>query len=111
MIEIKLYNLPKLSLNSIYAGKHWTKRKKDKDNYKLLIKSQFKHVFSKDKSYEVDYTFYFKSKPLDAANCVYMMKMVEDVIFEDDKYNVIPKISIETKKSKEEYLKIIITEI
>lgn len=106
MDVIILKDLPKISLNIWYAGTHWTKRKKLKDTYTLLVKSQFKHVYSKDCKYEVDYIFYFKSRPLDASNCIAMVKMIEDIIFEDDKYSIVVRLSVESKKSKEEYLQI-----
>ena len=41
-MEITLKGLPKISLNKWYAGTHWTKRKKIKDEYKKIIKNQFK---------------------------------------------------------------------
>jgi hypothetical protein len=43
-MTIILKDLPKISLNKWYAGMHWTKRKKIKDNYTLIVKSQFKDV-------------------------------------------------------------------
>jgi hypothetical protein len=43
-MKIILKDLPKISLNKWYAGMHWTKRKKIKDNYTLIVKSQFKDV-------------------------------------------------------------------
>jgi hypothetical protein len=110
-MEIILKGLPKHSLNSIYAGKHWTKRKQDKDTYSLLIKSAFKSVFSKDKVYEVSYEFNFKGKPLDVSNTVYMLKMIEDVLFEDDTYKIIPKLIITSLKAKEDFVRINIIEI
>ena len=38
-MKIILNDLPKISLNKWYSGEHWSKRKKLKDKYKLLIKS------------------------------------------------------------------------
>jgi len=99
-MKIILTNLPKVSLNLFYAGVHWTKRKKLKDKYKLLIKSQFKQVLSKDKTYEVEYTFNFKTRPLDASNCVAMVKLIEDVIFEDDNYKIVTSLKIKSRKDK-----------
>ena len=96
---IVLNDLPKVSLNTWYAGTHWTKRKKLKDTYTLLVKSQFKKVYSKLNSYETEYIFYFKSRPLDASNCIAMAKMIEDIIFEDDNYKVVTKLSMESRKS------------
>lgn len=99
-MKIILNDLPKVSLNLFYAGVHWTKRKKLKDKYKLLIKSQFKQVLSKDKTYEVEYTFNFKTRPLDASNCVAMVKLIEDVIFEDDNYKTVTSLNIKSRKAK-----------
>ena len=95
-----LKDLPKVSLNQWYAGNHWTKRNKLKNNYKLLVKSQFKHVFSKDKQYEVSYNFEFDKRPLDASNCVAMVKLIEDIIFEDDNYKIVKGIFIKSYKGK-----------
>ena len=110
-MEINLYDLPKISLNKWYAGVHWTKRKEIKDTYKLLIKSQFKQVLSKDNQYEVEYIFFFRIKPLDASNCVAMVKLIEDVIFEDDKWNIVLSIKIKSIKSKEDRVLIKLKEI
>ena len=99
-MKIILTDLPKLSLNKWYSGYHWTKRKKIKDQYKLIIKSQFKEVLSKYNSYSVTYLFNFKTRPLDASNCVAMVKLIEDVIFEDDNYKIVNSITIKSRKSK-----------
>ena len=99
-MKIILTDLPKVSLNLFYSGVNWSKRKKLKDKYKLLIKSQFKQVLSKDKKYEVEYTFNFKTRPLDASNCVAMVKLIEDVIFEDDNYKIVESINIKSRKAK-----------
>lgn len=102
--------MTKVSLNKWYAGEHWTKRKRIKDDYKLLVKSKFKHVFHALGQYAVEYTFYFKGKPLDASNCVAMVKLIEDIIFVDDKWDVVTEITIRSIKSKEEKVIIKITE-
>lgn len=99
---VVLKDLPKHSLNDIYAGKHWTKRKKIKDSYKLIIKSQFKHLFSKLETYSVSYDFRFKTRPLDVSNTVYMLKLIEDIIFEDDTYKIIPELNIKSSKCTED---------
>ena len=99
-MKIILNDLTKISLNIWYSGEHWSKRKKLKDRYKLLIKSQFKQVLSKDKTYQVQYTFNFKTRPLDASNCVAMVKLIEDVIFEDDTYKIVESITIKSRKAK-----------
>ena len=108
---IILKDLPKVSLNKWYAGDHWTKRKKLKDSYKLLVKSQFNHVLSKDKQYEVTYNFEFNKRPLDASNCVAMVKLIEDIIFEDDNYKIVKGITITSDKGKKDIVLIKIKEL
>ena len=100
-MQIVLKGLPKVTLNLFYAGVHWTKRKKIKDAYKLIVKSQCKHVFCKGNIYEVEYMFCFKSRPLDASNCVAMVKLIEDIIFEDDKWDIGIEIKISSMKTKQ----------
>lgn len=103
---IKLIGLPKISLNKWYAGEHWSKRNKIKDQYHWLIKSQFKDVLSKSNKYQCEYVFQFRIQPLDASNCVAMIKLVEDIIFEDDKFDIITNISISSIKGLEDLLTI-----
>lgn len=110
-MEIILKDLPKHSLNEIYAGKHWRVRSKIKNTYKVVIKNQFKHVFGKDKTYKVYYEFAFKRSALDVSNTVFMLKMIEDVIFEDDACKIIPELNIKSYKAKEDFVKIKIIEL
>lgn len=105
--KIILYGLPKISLNKWYSGCHWTERNNIKNEYGLLIKSQFNKVYP-IKKYSVDYTFYFKSRPLDASNCVAMVKLIEDVIFKDDKHDLIDIDGIRSRKAKKNFVEIII---
>jgi len=104
-MKIILYDLPKVSLNKWYAGMHWTKRKKLKDNYTILVRSQFSQQLP-PKSYNTEYHFTFKSRPLDASNCVAMVKMVEDIIFESDSYKVVKSLLITSKKGTRDMLEI-----
>lgn len=110
-MEIILRRLPKVSLNDLYAGIHWTKRKKIKDDYKWIIRSQYKGIFPKDKQYEVSYEFYFKKNALDASNCLFSAKMIEDVIFEDDKHDIILSVRVQSRKGPSDYVKITVDEI
>ena len=103
---IILKDLPKISLNKWYAGMHWTKRKQIKDNYTQIVSSQFSKVLPKDKTYQVEYHFTFKSRPLDASNCVAMVKMVEDIIFENDSYKVVTELIITSSKGSEDKVEI-----
>lgn len=97
-------------MNKWYASQHWSIRKNMKDNYKLIVKGQFKEVFSKLNKYRVDYTFCFKSRPLDASNCVAMLKLIEDIIFEDDSPKIITEITIKSRKAKEDEVIINVSE-
>jgi len=105
-MNIILKDLPKVSLNAWYGGGHWSKRKKIKDNYTLIVKSQFKQVLPASGSYDTEYHFTFKSRPLDASNCVAMVKMIEDIIFESDGYKVIKSILITSEKGSEDIVEI-----
>jgi len=103
---IILKDLPKISLNKWYAGMHWTKRKKIKDTYTLLVRSQFKEVLPASESYDTEYHFTFKLRPLDASNCVAMVKMIEDIIFESDGYKTIRSILITSYKGESDMVEI-----
>jgi len=103
---IILKDLPKLSLNKLYAGMHWTKRKQIKDAYTLIVKSQFKDVLPASNRYDTEYHFTFKLRPLDASNCVAMVKMIEDIIFENDGYKIIKSILITSEKGAEDMVEI-----
>jgi hypothetical protein len=96
-------------LNQFYSGRHWSKRHKLVDDYYWIIKSQTKKFFEKTGTYEVDYEFGFKKNPLDASNTTAMVKLIEDVLFENDGYKIVKKITISSNKSKEDYVKILIT--
>ena len=101
-MQIILKSLTKISLNEWYSGNHWTKRKQIKDSYFWIIKSQFKDTLSKVDKYIVEYEFIFKTRQLDASNTIAMVKMIEDIIFEDDKWDIITKLIISSKKGKED---------
>lgn len=108
-VKITLKNLPKVSLNKWYSGVHWTERQKLKNNYGLLL-NKYKKKFKKIHRYDVDYRFYFKRSPLDASNCVAMVKLIEDVLFEDDKWDIVDSVTMGSKKSeiKEDYVEVTI---
>ena len=105
-MTIILKDLPKVSLNVWYSSKHWSFRKKLKDNYTLIVKSQFKEVLPASESYDTEYHFTFNSRPLDASNCVAMVKMIEDIIFESVGYKVIKSILITSSKGDQDIVEI-----
>ena len=103
----------KVSTNTIYAGVHWGKRKKYKDDYLLLVKglrlkTRFKNPVV------ITFDFYFKSKPLDCSNNSFMGKMIEDAlvkcgIIKDDTYENVTAVTYRTHKAKRDYVKIEVT--
>lgn len=109
-IEIPLPE--KISTNIIYAGKHWSTRKKQADLYHQYIRGlNLKPV--KEKPLEITYIFTFKSSPLDTSNCSYMSKLLEDGmvksgVIEDDSPEYVSSTTIYSKKGKEDKVKIII---
>jgi hypothetical protein len=88
MPQIKLKMVQKASTNQIYAGSHWSHRKLVKDTYYYEVLANKKH-FIKPQELPVTLHFYFtfKSRALDASNCGYMAKAIEDAM---KKIGVIP---------------------
>jgi len=105
---IELHDLPKISLNEFYSGKHWSNRKKIKDNITLLVKAQTKEII--DYPCDVEYDFWFKKNPLDCSNaCGGMVKMIEDCIFPDDSPKIVRSIKVSSQKRNDDivFIKII----
>lgn len=72
----------KISLNRIYAGVHWTKRKAWADSYHLAVlvaarQSQIS-AFSGPFPCRVEYRFKLRGKTPDASNLAFMQKLTED---------------------------------
>lgn len=68
----------------------------------MIIQSQFSGLFSKDTKHEATFQFYFKKQPLDCDNCAAMMKLINDVIFEDDKWDILRIGGIDSFKDKDD---------
>ncbi len=79
MVSLKITSA--LSLNKIYAGIFWAKRKKQKDNVKTLVKIALrgKKKIKFDKPVEIEMQF---NSRLDVSNHAYIFKMIEDAIKE-----------------------------
>lgn len=104
----------KLSTNSIYAGIHWSERKKHKDLFlwSMIGMKKLNYV----NKCELEFDFEFKGKPLDASNCSYLVKLCEDClvhykIIPDDNYNIVKSIKMTSNKGKQDKVKITIKEI
>lgn len=105
MQEIRLENIIKQSANQIYAGIHWTKRKKIKDSYLWLTKAPFSRLQPVKEKINLRFDFFWGGRALDSSNCFFMAKMIEDCLVEygilqDDTHEFVGKIIIESHKSK-----------
>ncbi len=66
-------------LNSIYAGKHWAKRRSDKEYWKQFVLDELKKqgIEREYCEYPVEIIFRWDDH-LDCSNHAYMAKMIED---------------------------------
>lgn len=92
----------KISTNSIYAGVHWSKRKRLKDLMRWALVPIITSIRPLHQG-TLTFDFQFKSRPLDCSNCSFMVKMIEDVLVEhykiiDDTPKYVEKIIISSKK-------------
>ncbi len=79
LLEIEIPK--KISTNSIYAGIHYSMRKKHKDYFGWLVRKALnKAKIKKIENFPVSliFDFHFKARPLDASNTSYMAKLIED---------------------------------
>ena len=102
MTKITLDLLWKISTNEIYAGIHWSKRSDHKINYRAAYTSKLKALGHYDKA-SIVFDFTFKKNALDASNCSYMVKLLEDCIvkagvLKDDSPKYVESITISSKK-------------
>ena len=67
----------KVSSNKSYSGIHWTTRVKYKNLYHQYM-IQFKDQIVEHYPVLVKYEFRWKTRALDASNCSYMVKLIED---------------------------------
>jgi len=71
--------LPKtVSLNTLYAGKHWTFRKKTKDEYKKIVEAElarYDHHFAESMSIHIRY-----NTRADVDNLVLVSKFTADTL-------------------------------
>lgn len=96
---------PKLSLNDWYSGsKHWSQRVKLKNEYRLLIMSVC--PFPLKGKFYVTYNFEFSKRPLDADNCVAMVKLINDGLLASDKYNELLGVCMTSRRGDKDLVKI-----
>lgn len=98
-------NLPKVSFNKFYESKHWGFRTGMKKKYSRILGMHY-NCIDCSKQYDVEYTFQFKIKPLDATNTMGMVKMIEDVLFKNDGYKVVLSVRTSSSKGKKDSVEI-----
>ena len=98
------YNIPKWykdSLNSIYSGIHWTKRREKANYWHNVTKIDVMNLDKIDYRIELEFKFFFKSRMLDSSNCAFMWKMLEDSLvknwlLEDDSPEYVANVKYES---------------
>lgn len=85
-------------LNSIYAGKHWSKRKEDKEYWHLLVQSEMRRQGIQREFFKNPVQIAFSwNDGLDCSNHAYMAKMIEDsmigYLLEDDNRKHVKQIT------------------
>lgn len=118
-LNFKLPLPQKISGNSVYAGMHWSKRKKLADDFHLAVWAsvrQQKIIPWKDFPAKVHYQYHLSGRMPDISNLGLMTKLVEDGlvkagIFPDDSYKYIREITISgcKIKSPQPHIKVLIT--
>lgn len=112
MISITIPIPQKVSTNDIYAGMHWSKRKKLADLYhRSLI--EYRNSPKVQYPVEISYVFSFKGRLLDCDNCSYMAKLLKDglrhwQIITDDSPQYVSSVTLVSQKGKKEEVQIII---
>lgn len=106
-IELVIHGLPKVSLNTWYSGNHWSKRLKTKKEYTTILQRLYGAKKVQGEC-NVEYEFGFKKNPLDCSNCVAMVKLIEDILFEKDDWKVVKSIKISSKKAEGDWVRIVV---
>lgn len=88
------------TLNAIYSGKHWRKRKEDKDYWNWLVLSELRRQNIPQTMAEKPVELVFSwDDGLDCSNHAYMAKMIEDTlvgyVLPDDNRKWVKKITHE----------------
>lgn len=104
-MQITIKDLPKYSSNKIYAGLHWTQRKKIKESFLWLTKSAFSRLQPIESLVDLEFEFYFVKNALDSSNCSFMAKMLEDCLVEfgvlkSDTIKHVRRVILQSNKSK-----------
>ncbi len=95
----------KISLNKIYAGVHWTKRKQWKDDYYYAVVASKIAPYRGQFPFHAHYHFKLTGRALDATNCAFMVKCLEDAlvaggVVPDDTPQYVASVTLSSEKAK-----------
>jgi len=95
----------KVSLNKIYAGVHWATRKRWKEQYYIAVLSAKIDRYEGEYPIHAHYHFKLHGTQLDASNCAFMAKCVEDAlvaasILPGDSPKVVASVTYSSEKAE-----------
>lgn len=108
------------STNVIYAGVHWTVRKKHADDAHLAVRVAFNNSFKINSRVDLTFTPYVAGRGYDTSNYSYTAKLIEDglvkcgvLINDNTKYvrKIIYHPPIKIKKKNDSYMLVSIEEV
>lgn len=111
-MNIKIPLPEKVSTNAIYAGLHWSKRRRLADLYHNSL-IEFRNKPMEHYPVDVTYIFRFKGKLLDCSNLSYMAKLLEDglrhwKILKDDTPEYVQSVTLLSQKGSRDEVEIVI---
>lgn len=109
-LKVKLNQV--VSSNEFYSNKlHWSRRKRIKDDYHILVKAEINKIKKVEPitfplMLRIDY--FFKTRMFDVSNTFIMTKMIEDSlvkskILQDDTPKWVPEIRSTCQRSEQEF--------
>lgn len=112
VINLKVRLNQVVSSNEFYSNKlHWSRRKRIKDDYHILVKAETTKIKKVEPitfpvMLRIDY--FFKTRMFDVSNCSIMTKMIEDSlvkseILQDDTPKWVPEIRSTCQRSDTDF--------
>ena len=112
IINLKIQLNQVVSSNEFYSNKlHWTRRKRIKDDYHVLVKAETNKIKKVEPitfpvMLRIDY--FFKTRMFDVSNTSIMTKMIEDSlvkskILQDDTPKWVPEIRSSCQRSDQDF--------
>ena len=112
VINLKVRLNQVVSSNEFYSNKlHWSRRKRIKDDYHVLVKAEttkIKKVETITFPIMLRIDYFFKTRMYDVSNCSIMTKMIEDSlvkskILQDDSPKWVPEIRSTCQRSDTDF--------